>query len=111
MDARQRDVTLHAIREVCHSKNWRLLAAHVRSNHVHTVVDVSTGKTPEFIMNAFKSYASRALNFLKPTQKERIRWARHGSTKSLWFPEIIDAAIHYVLEKQGEPMARYSSAC
>jgi hypothetical protein len=65
MDARQRDVTLAAIREVCHSKTWRLLTAHVRSNHVHTVVDGN--KTPEFIMNALQSYASRALNLLEPT--------------------------------------------
>src|SRR5271168_1558659 len=39
MDADQRAVTLKAIREVCDYKHWALLAAHVRTNHVHAVVD------------------------------------------------------------------------
>jgi hypothetical protein len=60
-------------------------------------------------MDTFKRYASRALNLMAPRQKGRIHWARHGSTKHLWSAEIIDAAIHYVLEKQGQPMARHWS--
>ena len=39
MDADQRVIALDAIREVCRHKHWALLAAHVRTNHVHTVVD------------------------------------------------------------------------
>ncbi len=103
MDAAQRAVTLDAIREVCGSKNWRLLTAHVRSNHVHTVVDADAA--PELIMTTFKAYASRALNRRAPIQRDRIRWARHGSTRCLWSPKLIDSAIRYVLEKQGAPMA------
>jgi REP element-mobilizing transposase RayT len=109
MGADQRAVTLDAICGVCHTKNWLLLAAQVRSNHVHTVVDAD--QTPELIMNTFKSYASRALNSLKPSERGRLRWARHGSTRCLWSPEIVDAAMSYVLDKQGEPMACHSSAC
>jgi REP element-mobilizing transposase RayT len=39
MDADQRANTLEAIRGVCRHKQWVLIAAHVRTNHVHTVVD------------------------------------------------------------------------
>ena len=86
-------------------KNWRLLAVQVRSNHVHIVVEADA--SPEFVMNAFKAYASRALNLAYPQQKGRIRWTRHGSTRHLWSAEKIDAAVKYVLEKQGDPMACY----
>jgi hypothetical protein len=34
-----------------------------------------------------------------------LRWARHGSTRYLWSSDKGDAAVRYVLEKQGEPMA------
>jgi REP element-mobilizing transposase RayT len=108
LDPDQRAVTLDALREVCRTKNWLLLAAQVRSNHMHIVVDAD--RTPEFIMNTFKSYASRALNSLEPRERGRLRWARHGSIRCLWSPEIVDAAMSYVLDKQGEPMACHSSA-
>jgi len=105
LDADQRTITLHAICEVCRYKDWRLLAAQVRSSHVHIVVDAQV--SPELVMNAFKAYASRALNLAYPKERERIRWTRHGSTRHLWSPEKIDAAMRYVLDKQGEPMACY----
>jgi REP element-mobilizing transposase RayT len=106
MDAGQRAVTLQAIHDVCHYKQWCLLAAQVRTNHVHTLVDAGEA-APEFVMNAFKSYASRAMNLRSPLQKGRIRWARHGSTRYLRSRENIEAAMRYILQKQGEPMACY----
>jgi REP element-mobilizing transposase RayT len=105
MDVGRGNIVLAAMREVCRYKDWRLLAAHVRSNHVHTVVDAEV--SPELVMNAFKAYASRALNIAYPREKSRIRWTRHGSTLHLWSQEKVDAAVRYVLEKQGEPMAWY----
>jgi REP element-mobilizing transposase RayT len=105
LDADQRNITLEAIREASRYKHWHLLAAHVRSNHVHALVDVDI--SPELVMNVFKAYASRALNLSYPREKGRIRWTRHGSTRHLWSRQRIDAAMCYVLEKQGEPMACY----
>jgi REP element-mobilizing transposase RayT len=98
MDAREREVVLTSIRQVCEHKDWLLHAAHVRSNHVHAVV--SSDRTPEFVMNSLKAYAGQALGV-------NGRWARHGSTRHLWSKETVDAAVHYVLEKQGIAMARY----
>ena len=72
---------------------------------MHAVIDGDV--PPEAALNAFKSYASRALNMGAPSECGRLRWARHGSTQYLWTPDQIDAAVRYVLEKQGETMAAW----
>mgnify|MGYP000055549179 CR=1 FL=1 len=82
-----------------------LLAVHVRSNHVHMIVEAET--QPERIMNEFKSYASRELNQLTSERPDRKRWARHGSTRWLWKDEDVRHALQYVIDQQGEPMALF----
>ena len=104
LDKRARTVVLQAIQEVCVHRGWNLLAAHVRSNHVHVVVEAEA--KPEKIMNDLKSYASRALNFVE-TDKMRRRWAHHGSTQWLWTDQDAREAIRYVIDEQGEPMALF----
>ena len=99
----QRIAVLKAAREVCLHRQWLLLAAHVRTNHVHAVVEADV--QPERIMNALKSYASRALNSLGCDPVNRKRWARHGSTRWLWNDQNVRDAVRYVVEEQGEPMA------
>jgi REP element-mobilizing transposase RayT len=78
LDQEGRAAVLAAIQRHCAHRGWNLLAAHVRSNHVHVVVEADT--RPERIMNEFKSYASRELNRLGSDGPDRKRWARHGST-------------------------------
>jgi hypothetical protein len=58
-------------------------------------------------MNDLKSYASRILNRAAPDAPDRKRWARHGSTRWLWDRKSVSAAIAYVADKQGEPMALF----
>jgi len=67
LDLARRDLVLQAIQGVCAlsrtscaHRGWKLLAAHVRSNPVHTVVEAEA--RPERIMNDLKSYASRHLS-------------------------------------------------
>lgn len=103
MDKKRRDVVLNALMERCGNRSWKLLAAHVRTNHIHIVVEAEV--RPERIMNDLKSYASRYLNQLNLDEPNRKRWARHGSTRWLWKEENVAAAIRYVIEEQGEPMA------
>jgi REP element-mobilizing transposase RayT len=100
LGAAQREHVLRAIVEVCQYRDWVLLAAHVRTTHIHVVIDADI--QPERIMRDLKSYASRALNCPQP------KWARHGSTRYLYSRETIANAVRYVLEKQGEPMAVYA---
>jgi hypothetical protein len=84
-----------------------LLAAHVRTNHVHMVVE--TEARPERIINDIKSYASRCLNQTGLDEPVRKRWARHGSTRWLWKAEHISAAIRYVVDEQGNAMAVFEA--
>lgn len=98
---------LEAIREVCTHRGWSLLAAHVRSNRVHTVVEVEA--PPEGVMNDFEVYASRHLNRMGLDGQGRKRWARHGSTRWLWKPEHISAVIQYAVAEQGDAMSAFES--
>ena len=105
LDAVARPVVLAAIHRHCAYRGWNLLAAHVRSNHVHILVEAET--QPERIMNEFKSYASRELNQLTSERPDRKRWARHGSTRWLWKDQDVRHALQYVIDEQGEPMALF----
>ena len=108
MDGSRREVVLAALLERCQQQHWTLLAAHVRSNHVHLVVEAEA--SPERVMNDVKSYASRCLNRTGLDGPGRKRWARHGSTRWLWKPEHVSAAIRYVVDEQGERMAVFEAS-
>ena len=102
LDKSRREVVLRALLERCSERHWSLLAAHVRTNHVHIVVEAEA--RPERVMNDLKSYASRCLNGMGLDDPARKRWARHGSTRWLWKPEHVSVAIRYVVDEQGDPM-------
>jgi REP element-mobilizing transposase RayT len=107
LDQVRRDAVLEAIHEVCKHRGWSLLTAHVRTNHVHTVVAADT--PPERIMGDFKTYASRRLNGMRLDEPNRKRWARHGSTRWLWKQEHISAAVQYVVAEQGDAMSVFEN--
>ncbi len=107
MDKSRRDVVLAALLERCTQRNWNLIAAHVRTNHVHVVV--ASEAHPERLMNDFSSYASRCLNQAGLNEPARKRWARHGSTRWLWKRDDVTAAIRYVVDEQGDPMAVFEA--
>jgi|GEM_PF-204191 len=106
LDATRRGLILKAIQDVCAHRGWWLFTVHVRTTHVHVIVQA--GDPPEKVMNDFKTYASRALNQAGCDKPARKRWAHHGSTRYLWVQEDLEGAIHYVLHEQGEPMAIYA---
>ena len=96
----QRIVVEDAIREVCDQRDYALHAVNVRSNHVHSVV--TAPRKPEFVLNSFKSYATRKLRESNLLNESIRPWARHGSTPHLWTEEDMEAAINYVLNGQGD---------
>ena len=57
LDRDSRAAVLAALRGHCVHRGWSLLAAHVRTNPVHVIVEAEA--RPERVMNEFKSYASR----------------------------------------------------
>ena len=79
--------------------------APLRRAHPHNPIHIVPGADvrPEPAMTSFKACASRALN--AHAHRDRLRWTRHGSTKYLWSSDSMDAAVTYVLDKQGERMA------
>ncbi len=105
MDHPRREVVLTTIREVCAYRKWRLLAAHVRSTHVHIVIEANAD--PEKIMNDLKAYSSRRLTEAGNDEHGRQRWARHGSTRYLWTNEAVEDTVHYTLHQQGDVMSAY----
>jgi len=108
MDGIRRSVTLKAIQDVCGKRAWLLLAAHVRTNHVHVVIE--SDAPPETVMSTLKSSASRALNELGIDEQEhRRRWARHGSTRYIWTKAQLSAAIRYTVSGQGERLSVYEA--
>jgi REP element-mobilizing transposase RayT len=94
-------LVLNAIQETCAFRQWTLLAAHVRSTHVHLVADGIIEASSA--MRDLKGYASRALN----SEGVRRRWARGGSARMLRDSRAVRAAVRYVVDCQGPPMAAY----
>lgn len=103
LDQPSRKLVLKAIRLVCREKEWDLIALHVRSTHVHSVVAGET--TPQRIRAAMKYRASRLLNAAE--SEPRRRWTEGGSGKHLWTPEAVAGAVDYVLLRQGKAMETY----
>jgi REP element-mobilizing transposase RayT len=103
LDATRGKVVLEAVRGVCANRGWTLLAAQARTTHVHAVVEAEG--PPERIAVDFKAYASRHLNRIEPAT---TRWTRHASTRWLWKPSHVSAAIEYVISGQGALMSVYA---
>jgi REP element-mobilizing transposase RayT len=103
LDQERREIVLRTIQQHCTQRHWQLRAVHVRSTHVHLVVGAD--EAPERILTEVKAYASRALSQAGIEERTRKRWAHHGSTRYLWQPQHVNAAIEYVVHEQGKPMA------
>ena len=101
----ERDIVRDAIVALCRAKGWRLLAVHVRSNHVHIVVAVD--READRVMSDLKARASRELTRAGFDDANRRRWTRHGSTLHLFDEAAVADKIDYTLNRQGVPMAWY----
>lgn len=93
VDSARRKLTLEALVEACARRGWSLMAAHVRTNHVHIVVEANA--MPEKIMKDLKAYASRRLDRSGLDPQSRKRWVRHGSTRYLGKPKQLSTAVRY----------------
>lgn len=107
MSEAERRIVRDAIVSLAKERGWVLLAAHVRSNHVHVVV--SAEREPGRLMSDFKSRASRDLSRAGFDDSGRRRWTRHGSTRHLFRELEVEAAIRYTLDEQGERKAWYAN--
>ena len=94
-----RPVIERAILEVCRSRGWTILAVNVRTEHIHVVV--AADDVPEKVMHALKAFSTRALRERQLVGRDRRIWARHGSTRYLLAEGALEAAVDYVLHRQG----------
>jgi len=95
-----RAIVRDAIVNVCEFRGWFLYALHVRTNHVHGIVDADVAASR--IFNDWKAYATRALN-----NPGRIHWSRGGRARKIQTPGSLARAMQYVLYGQGDPMEIY----
>jgi REP element-mobilizing transposase RayT len=103
--AGERDVVCKAIVSLCRLRGWRLLALHVRTNHVHAVVDAD--RDPGRVMSDMKARASRELTRAGFDDATRRRWTRHGSTLHLFNELVVADKIDYTLHRQGAMLAYF----
>lgn len=96
----QREIVDRAIREVCSHRDYLLRALNVRTNHAHVVV--SKAVRPERIVSDFKAYATRRLREELEFADGLKIWSRGASTRYLWKPRHVLAAVDYVLYSQGD---------
>jgi hypothetical protein len=61
LDRIRRERILASVKEVCTHRNWPLLAAHVRSNHVHVVVHAEV--KPERTASDYAEIVGNLLRF------------------------------------------------
>ena len=104
LTAETRPIVLGALVDLAGHRDWHLLAAHVRTSHVHLVL-VSNVPADRALV-ACKAAATKALNHAD-SDTLRKRWSRGGSTRGLRTPAAVTAAVHYVVDSQGAPMSVY----
>jgi hypothetical protein len=102
-DAHQRKVVLNTLLRHCELKSWQLFAAHVRTTHVHMVVQ--SDKAPEQATADLKAWCTRHLRqsgYPLPNV-----WTRHESTIYIFTYTKLIEKIRYVVYEQGKPMNVY----
>jgi len=102
LDAKKRLIVEQAVKEVCDYRRYVLRAINVRTNHVHVVV--TAAREPEPLLEAFKSYSTRALRRAGVISQTLKPWIRHGSTIYLWKERDVAKAIEYVMLSQGDEL-------
>jgi len=102
-DKKIRCIILETIMDRGQWKQWHLYAAHVRSNHVHIVVN-STDPIDK-VMESLKARATRKLR--QSGYNLSKVWTRHGSTKYIFTRAKLFEKIHYIIYEQGEMMNYY----
>jgi REP element-mobilizing transposase RayT len=95
LDENLRRLIAEAISEVCEHRNYLVQALNVRTNHVHSVI--SAAIKPEKIVNDLKAYSTRRLRREWLIGRDEKVWSRGASTRYLWKPRHVTAAIDYVL--------------
>lgn len=96
-----RDVIRVTIEATCVAKSWDMIAANVRTNHVHAIVGAE--QPPERVLATLKAWTTRQLRVEGLIESDRPPWARHGSTRWLMTEDEVARAVVYVRDMQDDP--------
>jgi REP element-mobilizing transposase RayT len=109
LDLAKADLLLSQFQETAAHRRWAILGLAIMVNHFHMIVQVSGDPDPRRVLADFKAYGSRALNqrFGKP--ESETCWTTNGSKRKLVTEAALQAAIHYVLYKQPNPLVVWSA--
>ena len=102
LDSRRRAAVARSLRETCSKRKWKLWAANVRTNHVHSVVTAPCRSLT--VLRVLKAHATRTMKKSGCWSSERTPWAYRGSRKKLWTEKDLIDAIMYVEYEQGDPL-------
>ena len=97
--AQSRILVRDAIVDVCKFRGWILYALHVRTNHVHGIVDAEA--SPSRIFNDWKAYSTRSLRDAGASAPDRMHWTHGGGARRIQTPLGLTRAMNYVLNGQG----------
>ncbi|MBE7490306.1 MAG: transposase [Planctomycetes bacterium] len=98
LDAEAREIVHRTIEEVCGHRGWRLLAANVRTNHLHVVI--AAAATVDKVHNDIKAYATRRLREAGWARPDQRVWTHDGSKHRLFTAKAVAHAVHYTLYEQ-----------
>jgi len=93
--------------ETADFRSWQLLAGSVMHNHFHLVVGVPGDPNPSKVLGDFKSWGTRRLTREFGAPESKTWWTSQGSKRRLVDDAAVASAVHYVFEKQPNPLARY----
>lgn len=105
LNAEMRSIVEASIRETCSIRNWLLHAAHIRTNHAHSVI--AAAKKGSLVLNALKANATRALKQAGLWTLDNSPWADKGSCRRIWNEQGVANAIEYVVNGQGGDLPRF----
>src|SRR4029078_2371804 len=95
-----RQAVQETILQVCEYRRWSLVAVHVRTTHVHAVMNAPV--EPEKVLNSFKSYATRRLRDFALIGSETRPWSRGGSKRYVWNDRQLHDVVNYTTNRQGD---------
>ena len=100
LPAEERIVVMKTLAEVCGYRAWVLLAAHVRTNHVHVVI--TTTDPVARVLGDLKAWSTRRVIEARHRSPGTRLWARGGSVRHLWTQKAVAEACFYVLQERGD---------
>jgi REP element-mobilizing transposase RayT len=98
LSTEQRESVARVIQQHAEIRGWKLVAATVRTNHVHVVV--SAAALPTQVRDQLKANATRVLRTTTPPITNEKIWAKGGDIEFIDTDEELERVVRYVTEAQ-----------